>query len=204
MSLNGGAILFFTTLALIESEPLTEILVELLHTSDNNTAELMLQEIGAASTGQGTRQAGLDTIRATLERWGVPTEGLELHDGSGLSRANRATCVTLAALVAETPVADDLRAVLPVAGRDGTLTEQLVGTAAEGRLMAKTGTLTDVKALTGSQRGNDLSRIDFSLVLNGEDADDPAVYEPVWTRLVALIDDYPVVVEPDIGRFAPR
>ena len=39
----------------------TDVLVEMLHTSDNNTAEMMLKEIGYAATGQGTRQAGLDT-----------------------------------------------------------------------------------------------------------------------------------------------
>lgn len=194
----------FTTLALVESLPLTDVLVELMHTSDNNTAEMLLKEIGYQARGEGTRQAGLDTIRATLDRWGVPTDGLELHDGSGLSRENRITCATLAALMADTPVADELRDVLPVAGRDGTLAEQFLGTEAEGWLQAKTGTLTDVKALTGSQPAGDDSRIDFSLVLNGVDVDDVELYEPVWKRLVALIDDYPIIVEPDIDEFGPR
>ena len=123
----------------------------MLHTSDNNTAEMMLKEIGYAATGQGTRQAGLDTVRATLERWGVPLAGVDLRDGSGLDRANRATCEALAAVVDSTPVADELVDLLPVAGRDGTLEDQLLGTPAEGWMQAKTGTLTDVKALTGSQ-----------------------------------------------------
>jgi D-alanyl-D-alanine carboxypeptidase/D-alanyl-D-alanine-endopeptidase (penicillin-binding protein 4) len=194
----------FTTLALVESLPLTDILVEMLHTSDDNTAELLVKEIGFVAVGEGTRQAGLDTIRATLGQWGVPVDGLALHDGSGLSRENRVGCATLAAIMADSPVADDLRDVLPVAGRDGTLAEQLLGTEAEGWLQAKTGTLTDVKALTGSQPAGDGSRIDFSLVLNGPEVDDPTVYEPVWKRLVALIDDYPIVIEPAIGRFEPR
>ncbi len=72
-----------TTLALIESRPLTDVLVEMLHTSDNNTAEMLVKEIGFAAGGQGTRQAGLDTVRATLERWGVPLTGVDLRDGSG-------------------------------------------------------------------------------------------------------------------------
>ena len=77
-----------TTLALIESRPLTDVLVEMLHTSDNNTAEMLVKEIGYATGGQGTRQAGLDTVRATLDRWGVPLTGVDLRDGSGLDRAN--------------------------------------------------------------------------------------------------------------------
>jgi D-alanyl-D-alanine carboxypeptidase/D-alanyl-D-alanine-endopeptidase (penicillin-binding protein 4) len=194
----------FTTLAFVESRPLTDILVELLHTSDNNTAEMLVKEIGFAATGEGSRATGLEVIRTTLAAWGVPLDGVEFHDGSGLSRSNRTTCAALTALLADVPVADMLRDVMPVAGRDGTLAEQLLGTQAEGRLQAKTGTLTDVKALTGTQPGADRRAVDFSLVLNGEGVDDPATYEPIWRRLIALVDDYPVVVVADPDRFDPQ
>ena len=194
----------FTTLALIESDPLTEVLVEMLHTSDNNTAEMLVKEIGYVAAGQGSRVAGLGAIRTALAAWGVPLEGVDLHDGSGLSRENRVTCAALAAVMSSTPVSDELRGLLPVAGRDGTLARQLLGTEAEGRLQAKTGTLTDVKALTGSQPSDSRVRVDFSLVLNGEGVDDLAAYEPVWKRIVALIDDYPIVIEPDTDLFDPR
>jgi D-alanyl-D-alanine carboxypeptidase/D-alanyl-D-alanine-endopeptidase (penicillin-binding protein 4) len=193
-----------TTLALIESLPLEDVLVEMLHTSDNNTAELVLKEIGYVATGQGTRQAGLDVIRATLERWALPTEGLVLADGSGLSRNNRATCELLAALVGTTPVADQLVDVLPVAGRDGTLADDLLDTPADGAMRAKTGTLTDVKALSGEQPGADRRPVAFSVVLNGDGADEPTVFLPVWEAVVELIDRYPIVVQPDVEKFAPR
>lgn len=193
-----------TTLALIESLPLTEVLVEMLHTSDNNTAEMIVKEIGYVATGQGTRQAGLDTMRSTLAGWGVPMDGVDLRDGSGLSRNDRATCAALAAVVDATPVAAELRALLPVAGRDGTMRDQLLGTPAEARMQAKTGTLTDVKSLTGTQPGGDGRAIEFALVLNGPDVDEPTVYGPVWETLVEVIDDYPVTVAPDPSRFAPR
>jgi D-alanyl-D-alanine carboxypeptidase/D-alanyl-D-alanine-endopeptidase (penicillin-binding protein 4) len=194
----------FTTLALVESEPFSEVLVELLHTSDNNTAEMIVKEIGYQARGEGTRAAGLDVIRSRLAEWGVPIDGLQLDDGSGLSRANRVSCATLAAVLTGSPVADELVGLLPVAGRDGTLADQLLGTPAEGRLRAKTGTLTDVKALTGSQPAADGDPVTFSVVLNGTDADEPAVHLPVWNEIVALIDEYPVVVEPDPSRFEPR
>lgn len=194
----------FTTLALVESEPFSEILVEMLHTSDNNTAEMVLKEIGYQARGAGTRTAGLDVIRTRLSEWGVPVDGLVLDDGSGLSRANRVSCATLAALVTSSPVTGQLVDLLPVAGRDGTLAEQLLGTPAEARLRAKTGTLTDVKALTGSQPASDGDPVTFSVVLNGPDADEPAVHLPIWNEIIQVIDDYPVVVEPDPTRFAPR
>ena len=165
---------------------------------------MLVKEIGYVVAGEGTRQAGLAVIRTTLDTWGVPLEGVVLHDGSGLSRDNRLTCAALATVVSSTPVADELRQLLPVAGRDGTLATQLLGTEAEGVLQAKTGTLSDVKALTGSQPSDSRVRVDFSLVMNGENVDDPEVYEPIWKSLVALIDDYPIVVEPNVDLFAPR
>ena len=194
----------FTTLALVESEPFSEILVEMLHTSDNNTAEMIVKEIGYQARGEGTRTAGLEAIRSRLAEWAVPIDGLVVEDGSGLSRANRVSCETLAALVTSVPVAAELVGLLPAAGRDGTLAEQLVGTPAEGRMQAKTGTLTDVKALTGSQPGRDGEPVGFSVVLNGADVDEPGSYLPIWNELVSLIDEYPIVVEPQVDQFAPR
>lgn len=194
----------FTTLALIESELFSEVLIELLHTSDNNTAEMIVKEIGYQARGQGTRAAGIEVIRARLADWGVPTDGMLLDDGSGLSRENRVSCATLAALVTSSPVAPELVDLLPVAGRDGTLAEQLLGTPAEGRLRGKTGTLTDVKALTGSQPAADGDPMTFSIVLNGADADEPEVHLPVWNEIVQLIAEYPIVIEPDPSPFEPR
>jgi D-alanyl-D-alanine carboxypeptidase/D-alanyl-D-alanine-endopeptidase (penicillin-binding protein 4) len=193
-----------TTLAVVDSHPLVDVLVEMLHTSDNNTAEMVLKEIGYVATGQGTRQAGLDTIRATLEGWAVPTAGLELYDGSGLSRDDRTTCTTLTSLLSVSPVAATLRGLLPVAGRDGTLKEQLIGTAAEGAMQAKTGTLTGVKALSGVMPGADRAPVEFTVVLNAEGVELPETYLPVWNALVDVIARHPVVVVPDIARFAPR
>jgi D-alanyl-D-alanine carboxypeptidase/D-alanyl-D-alanine-endopeptidase (penicillin-binding protein 4) len=193
-----------TALALIESLPLEDVLVEMLHTSDNNTAELLLKEIGFVVNGAGTRQAGLDAVRSTLDRWGMPTATLVLSDGSGLSRVNRVSCELLAEVLSTSPVADALVDLLPAAGRDGTLADDLLGTPAEGAMQAKTGTLTDVKALSGVQPGADRRPLGFSLVLNGPGVDDPAVHVPAWEALVELLDAYPVVVEPDVARFAPR
>jgi D-alanyl-D-alanine carboxypeptidase/D-alanyl-D-alanine-endopeptidase (penicillin-binding protein 4) len=192
------------TQASIESLPLTDVLVELLHTSDDNTAELLAKEIGFAVSGQGTRAAGLAAVGSTLAGWGVPLSGVELRDGSGLDRGNRTTCAALAALVTSTPVSEQLLSLMPVAGRDGTMAEALLGTPAEGHLHAKTGTLTDVKALTGSQPGADGRPVQFALVLNTTDADEPSVYEPLWQAVIDVIDRYPVVVEPDVVLFGPR
>ena len=190
--------------ATIESMALTDVLVELLHTSDNNTAELLLKEIGRQARGDGTRPAGAAVVGERLAAWGVASPATVLDDGSGLSRQNRLTCDVLSGVLAVAPVADELRSLLPVAARDGTLADDFVGTPADGELQAKTGTLTGVKALTGVMDGADDEPVEFALVMNGEAVDDPAVYQPYWQDLVDVIAAYPAEVEPEPGRFEPR
>ena len=73
--------------------------------------------------------------------------------------------------------------------------------AAEGLLAAKTGTLTGVRALSGFLSTDD-GVMAFSFVLNGEGVDEPAYYQPLWSRLVTLLDGYPI--GPEADEFAPR
>ncbi len=117
-------------------------------------------------------------------------------DGSGLSRENRLTCTALIGLMTTTPVSADLVSFMPVAGRDGTLRDQMLGTPAEGVLHAKTGSLTGVKALSGQMRDRTQRTVEFALVLNGEGVNQPDVYEPAWVQLVELIAELPVSVDP--------
>ncbi|HWL45775.1 MAG TPA: D-alanyl-D-alanine carboxypeptidase/D-alanyl-D-alanine-endopeptidase [Ilumatobacter sp.] len=192
------------SLGFVESRPLTDVLVELLHTSDNNTAEMLLKEIGFVATGTGSRQDGIDTVWAQLGEWGVPLAGVSLADGSGLSRANQLTCAALTGLLTKAPTAPAVIDLLPVAGRDGTLADQLLGTPAEGVLHAKTGTLTAVKGLAGVQPDSNRDDVTFALVLNGDGVADPSIHGPLWRQLVELVAQLPVVVEPDVTPFGPR
>ena len=54
------------TIAEVQSQPLPAILAEMLTTSDNNTAEMVLKEIGFKAKGQGTREAGLQVVMETF------------------------------------------------------------------------------------------------------------------------------------------
>jgi D-alanyl-D-alanine carboxypeptidase/D-alanyl-D-alanine-endopeptidase (penicillin-binding protein 4) len=185
----------------VDSAPLSDVIDELLQTSDNNTAELLVKEIGFAARGEGTRLAGLQEIWNTLAEWKVPLEGVLLEDGSGLSRNDRLTCNAIVAVLEHVGVEGELTKSLPVAGVSGTLTSELAGGPAEGLLAAKTGTLTGVRALSGFLPADD-GVMSFALVLNGAEVDQPAYYQPLWSRLVTLLDGYPI--GPDADEFAPR
>jgi D-alanyl-D-alanine carboxypeptidase/D-alanyl-D-alanine-endopeptidase (penicillin-binding protein 4) len=55
---------------------------------------------------------------------------------------------------------------LPIAGRDGTLDRRLKRTRAEGNAMAKTGSISNVQALSGFVRSRDGELLVFSIVAN--------------------------------------
>ena len=78
---------------------------------------------------------------------------IAVADGSGLSRYNlvspTALVRVLAHVYADPRLKDGWMAVMPVGGVDGTLGKRLKGTPAEGRVHAKTGSLSGVRGLSG-------------------------------------------------------
>jgi D-alanyl-D-alanine carboxypeptidase/D-alanyl-D-alanine-endopeptidase (penicillin-binding protein 4) len=185
------------SLTSIQSRPLGELVGEMLTTSDNNTAELLLKEIGVVAGGAGTRPAGLAAVQATLQEWGIPLDGVNLVDGSGLDRGDRLTCTALLAVLDRSDPSGPLALGLPVAGQTGTLADVFRGTPAEGRLRAKTGTLTGSKALSGFVDAPDgLRHVTFSYVQNSPAADVAAL--PVWDALGRALTAYPTAPTEDV------
>ncbi|MFK8022398.1 MAG: D-alanyl-D-alanine carboxypeptidase, partial [Ilumatobacter sp.] len=177
--------------------------------SDNNTAETLLKEIGRSASGAGPREAGAAPAVATLDQWGVPTAGIVVGDGSGLSLTNRLTCSALLAVLQRSPVAGPIGAGLPVAGQTGSLSDVFVDDAVAGRLLGKTGTLNNppfnqdppaVKALAGYLPVDGGGAVEYVLILNGPTISDQSEYRPVWQNLVDVLDTYPSGPSPaDLG-----
>jgi D-alanyl-D-alanine carboxypeptidase/D-alanyl-D-alanine-endopeptidase (penicillin-binding protein 4) len=132
---------------------LAEIVATMLRESDNAIAEMLVKELAVATGGGAGSTAGsAAAVTSTLQSLGVPLANVVMVDGSGLDRANQATCRGLMATLA---LADDdphyavLYDGLAVAGVSGTLRDRLSGTSLEGHLRAKTGFLDDVAGLAG-------------------------------------------------------
>ncbi len=156
-----------TTIATLRSPPLTDVLGGFLASSDNLTGELLVREIATKAGKAGTTANGLAAIKAELTKLGLPTEQLTMVDGSGLSRDNRAPCSLLLATLglAETPRFAAIRDGLSVAGEKGTLATRFRGTPLQGKLVAKTGSLSGVTGLAGFM---DVKvPLEFSLLVNG-------------------------------------
>ena len=82
-----------------QSPPLSALVNTMLVESDNHVAEQLVRETGLTASGVGSESAGLTQIRSYLAAHHVPTAGLQLYDGSGLSPNDRLTPRTLATLL---------------------------------------------------------------------------------------------------------
>jgi serine-type D-Ala-D-Ala carboxypeptidase/endopeptidase (penicillin-binding protein 4) len=155
-------------LASVESPPM-ETLVRLMNKpSDNFFGEMLLKNLAMQARGVGTTKAGARLAAGYARRLGAP---VRIADGSGLSRGNRASPYRvvrlLTAMVEEEESFDAWYASLAIAGRDGTLKDRMRSGAARGRCRGKTGTLSNVSALSGycTARSGDLYA--FSILMNG-------------------------------------
>jgi D-alanyl-D-alanine carboxypeptidase/D-alanyl-D-alanine-endopeptidase (penicillin-binding protein 4) len=156
-------------IVMYQSPPLSTLAVRLMKASQNQYAETLLK---TASSGAGVPSAagGRSATQALLEGWGVPAGGLIQRDGSGLSRYDYVTPEALVMILAHVYRDDRLRgpfdASLPIAGRDGTLSNRMKGTPAEGNARAKTGSMTNVRALSGYVTAADGEPLVFSILAN--------------------------------------
>jgi D-alanyl-D-alanine carboxypeptidase/D-alanyl-D-alanine-endopeptidase (penicillin-binding protein 4) len=175
--------------AALESLTMRDVVAEMIQHSDNTTAELLTKELGFRFGGRGSTEAGLSVIRANASAaLGPAAADLVLADGSGLDRANRATCAAVVALLDRDDAERALRPVLPIAARSGTLSRRFVGTPAAGRIAAKTGSLEGVVALSGYARDEQNHVLVFSALVSDPQAD---VARVLVDQIALLLANHP-------------
>jgi D-alanyl-D-alanine carboxypeptidase/D-alanyl-D-alanine-endopeptidase (penicillin-binding protein 4) len=138
-------------LARLTPPPLAEDIAAINKASQNLHSELLLRRLGRIG-GTGSIADGLAVVREMLARAGLPRSGFDFSDGSGMSTYNRVAPRAMVAFLrwaAAQPWGAQWRSSLPVGGVDGTLARRFKGTALEGRIFAKTGTLNATNALSG-------------------------------------------------------
>lgn len=163
----------------------------LILSSDNDAAEVMLRHVAIAAGEPATFDGGVAATVEALEGAGVPVDGLELHDGSGLSRHNRVRADTLARMLVASnaePRTAGLLDDLPVAGFSGSLTDRFaLSTEAFGLARAKTGTLTGVHGLAGVVTDADGRPLVFALLADRTEAIAPPATQAALDRVVAAV-----------------
>ena len=154
-------------LASVESPPMARLVKLTNKPSDNFFAETLVKDLALQARGRGTTAGGARIAAAFARRVG---SGAKLADGSGLSRSNRASpyrVVRLLSALTRRDEYDAFLASLPIAGSDGTLYDRMQRGAAHRRCRAKTGTLSDVSALSGYCRARSGDTYAYSILMNG-------------------------------------
>ena len=185
-------------LATHRSPPLSDIAGTLMGVSQNLYAETLLRTLDQDGRPR-TAEAGRDVIRAVLGSWGIGPSRVIVADGSGLSRYNYVTARTLVDVLER--MHDDprhaapFRATLPVAAHSGTLDTRLTGTAAAGNVHAKTGSMSNVRALSGYVTSADGEALAFAVLANNF----PGPAGPVLTVIDRLVDQLALSTRSDSG-----
>jgi len=175
-------------LAVAQSPPISTLVRLMDVPSDDLIADMLAKQLGSRLLGQGTLSAGATEIEQAI------AAGYRLHptiyDGSGLDHQDRTTpadVVTLLRRLWRTPTGDILHAALPIVGRQGTVQSLGIGTPAQGRCVAKTGTLDNVTNLAGYCRARGGIDLAFALMIDGPPS---YVAIPMLSRVVAAIARY--------------
>ncbi|MFL6090619.1 MAG: D-alanyl-D-alanine carboxypeptidase/D-alanyl-D-alanine-endopeptidase [Aeromicrobium sp.] len=181
-----------TAVADAKSATVARIAEQLISSSDNEAAEVLLRQAAIGAGHPGSFADGVATMQDVLRAKGIDTAGLEIHDGSGLSRHNRITPTTLAQVVAKAstdPRTASLVADLPTANFSGSMRRRFhKADEAKGVVRAKTGTLTEVHSLAGYVIDRNGSPIVFAVmadhVKDVPDLDAEAAMDAVPAALV--------------------
>jgi D-alanyl-D-alanine carboxypeptidase/D-alanyl-D-alanine-endopeptidase (penicillin-binding protein 4) len=134
-----------------ESEPLAALVRDTNKFSNNVMARHLFLALSAERTGQGNPQESARIVDAWLRERAIVAPELVLENGSGLSRNERVSAATLAAILRAawaSPTMSELVSSLPIFAVDGTLrTRKTSG--AVGRAHLKGGTLDGVQSMAG-------------------------------------------------------
>jgi len=141
-------------------------LLSLANTESHNfTAEVLLRQ--AAGTWDLAEARRKEMI--WLAEQGLPMQGVQVADGSGLSRDNKVTSRLIASLLlrmSQHPYAPNYLASMAIAGQRGTLRHLFVGTPLQGQFHGKTGTIRGVRSISGVLKTSDGPRF-VSAISNG-------------------------------------
>jgi D-alanyl-D-alanine carboxypeptidase/D-alanyl-D-alanine-endopeptidase (penicillin-binding protein 4) len=169
--------------------------------SQNLHAELLLRHLGMAAIlcGDGSTGAGARMVRAFLLHAGIDASDFVLYDGSGLSGHDLVTPRATAKLLAfaatnpkrigygsEQPWFADWKKSLPVGGEDGTLGGRFAKPPLRDHLFAKTGTLSEARALSGYLESASGRTVIFSIMV-GNHMPGTSADRDIMDRIVAAI-----------------
>ncbi len=145
-------------------------LVDLINKASHNMyADVVLKTLGKEVMNDGSFSSGGAVISELFDKMEIESFGMFVQDGSGLSRRNLVTPKLLTELfivMQDSPHFEVWLSSLPQAGRDGTLRSRFRDREITGKVLAKTGFINKVRALSGYILIDEKPRYSFVLICN--------------------------------------
>ena len=156
------------------SPSLAEVIRDINKFSNNVMAQQLFLTLGLQarnSAGAATLEGAREVVRRWWQERMAGAEAPTMDNGSGLSRSERITTLSLAKMLQTaylSPQMPELLASLPVAGIDGTMRRNR--SRAAGNAHLKTGSLRDVAAIAGYVHGSSGRRYVLIAIVNHANA----------------------------------
>lgn len=139
-----------------KSAPLDEIMRSCMMRSDNLYAEAMMQTIPIANGERvSSTERALQIERALWKKRRANLDGVEIFDGSGLSRSNRVTANFMTDVLRTMKGDPYYASYFPLAGREGTLRSLLADTPLAEYVAMKTGSMNGIQCYAGYMLDDD-------------------------------------------------
>ena len=154
----------------VESRPFSDWVFPILNTSQNLFAEQLLKQLGRVFGTAGSWDEGLRVERRFLiDSMGIDSTQFSASDGSGLSSSNLVSPLAFTRIlrfIRQHPNWPTFGAGLPQSGNTGSLRNRFKNTPIEGRVWAKTGSISRVNTISGFFETHAGRRYFFSIQAN--------------------------------------
>ena len=174
------------------SAPGIELLKELMKRSQNLYAETMPRKMALNRYNQASFSKGAEILAERLEEMGIKKESYQYMDGSGLTRYNYFSPNQFSRIMEfmyNSPYRYQWLELLPIAGVDGTLRNRMKGTNAQSNVRAKTGTISNVRGLSGYVTAKNGEVYVFSFLVNAH-LKSTSETDRITDSVLKLISDY--------------
>lgn len=180
-------------LVAIHETPIGPVLARCNKDSMNLYAEALCKRLGFEKTHtSGSWENGTAAIGEYLEKIGIAASEFSIDDGSGLSKENRISAVTLTQVLSNNffgPNRDAWLASLSVGDTDGTLHNRFRGGNLGGRVFGKSGYVNGVSSLSGYLHARDGNWYAFSILMNNIPDGTNSVMKELQERIVQAIEN---------------
>ncbi len=173
------------------SPPLNSIIAHMNDNSINLYAECLLKMLGKKVKSEGSTKSGVEAIEEFFVSKNISLDGIHISDGSGLARTNLVTanffCDALNMFTQQESFSAFYETI-SVGGQSGFFKNMFLGTAAEGNIRVKSGTLSRVKNYAGYIDTKSGKQLSFCFIANNFDCSSSDVKQKFETLMVKVAE----------------